>query len=210
MGWVNSALRPLYPGERDSVPILCVGTLCGGPGPNWTGAERPTSTGICFCFVFVLYAFLIVLLLLFIVTFHHTQNTNIHTPGGYFFLFSCTLSVLYPCLFLHLHCPALCLLSLPTTHKTKHPCPHRNFSVLHLYCCFVLIVPFVLYCTTHTTQTSVPLDSNPLSQQVSGLRHSPETARPLGSTGIRSPNRPTSSKSLYRLIYPGPLIYTYQ
>ena len=62
------------------------------------------------------------------------------------------------------------------------------FSVLHLYYFFVLIVlavPFIL--TVQHTQHKHPCprrNSNPQSQQASGCRPTPQTARPLGSAGF--------------------------
>jgi hypothetical protein len=45
MGWVlNATPRPLYPRERDPVPIV-VEAVC-APGPDWTGAENLTRTEI--------------------------------------------------------------------------------------------------------------------------------------------------------------------
>jgi len=45
MGWVvNTTPRPLYPRERDSVPI--VQEAGWAPGPVWTGAENLAFTGI--------------------------------------------------------------------------------------------------------------------------------------------------------------------
>ena len=45
MGWVvNATSRPLYPWERDPVPIVPVAGL--DPGPVWTGAENLAPTGI--------------------------------------------------------------------------------------------------------------------------------------------------------------------
>ena len=87
----------------------------------------------------------------------------------FLFVFSCSVFLLHPYLFLCLRCPAFC----PSvfTYNT-HPCPQR--------------------------------DSNPKSQQASDSRPSLQTARPLGSAGIRSPARPARSESLYRLSYPGP------
>jgi len=41
MGWVvNATTRPLYPRERDPVPI--VQEAGWAPGPVWTGAENST------------------------------------------------------------------------------------------------------------------------------------------------------------------------
>ena len=40
MGWVvNSTHRPLYPRERDPVPIV-IGGWVGAPGQVWAGAEN--------------------------------------------------------------------------------------------------------------------------------------------------------------------------
>ena len=45
MGWVvNATPRPLYPQERDPVPI--VQEAGWAPGPVWTGAENLAPTGI--------------------------------------------------------------------------------------------------------------------------------------------------------------------
>jgi hypothetical protein len=45
MGWVvNARPRPLYPRERDPVPI--VQEACWAPGLAWTGAENLAYTGI--------------------------------------------------------------------------------------------------------------------------------------------------------------------
>ena len=43
---LNATHRPLYPWERDPVPI--VQEAGWAPGPVWTGAENLTPTGICF------------------------------------------------------------------------------------------------------------------------------------------------------------------
>jgi hypothetical protein len=45
MGWVvNTTPRPIYPRERDPVPILQEAGLA--PGPVWTGAENLAPTVI--------------------------------------------------------------------------------------------------------------------------------------------------------------------
>ena len=45
MGWViNATPRPLYPWERDPVPM--VQEAGWAPGPVWTGSESFTHTGI--------------------------------------------------------------------------------------------------------------------------------------------------------------------
>jgi hypothetical protein len=45
MGWVvNATPRPLYPRERDPVPIVQEDGWA--PGPVWTGAENLAPTGI--------------------------------------------------------------------------------------------------------------------------------------------------------------------
>ena len=47
MGWVvNATPRPLYPQERDLVPI--VQEAGWAPGPVWTGAENLAGAGIRF------------------------------------------------------------------------------------------------------------------------------------------------------------------
>ena len=52
-----------------------------------------------------------------------THNTNIHAPGGIFFVFSCTLFVLHRYLFISLDFPEFCLLSLLITHNTNIHAP---------------------------------------------------------------------------------------
>jgi hypothetical protein len=111
-------------------------------------------------------------------------------------------SVLHPCLFLCPDCPAFCLF---LQHNQNIHAPSGRFSLLYLYF-FILIVlalPFVLYCTTHTTQTSMHRrDSNPQPQQAIGRRPSPQTARLLGSAGfdpaIPATKRPQSCPILTR------------
>jgi hypothetical protein len=45
MVWVvNATTRPLYPRERDPVPIVLEAVWA--PGPVWTGAENLAPTGI--------------------------------------------------------------------------------------------------------------------------------------------------------------------
>ena len=45
MGWVvNATPRPLYPRERDPVPIVLEAVWA--PGPVWMGAENLTRTEI--------------------------------------------------------------------------------------------------------------------------------------------------------------------
>ena len=52
MGWMVSATpRPLYPRERDPVPI--VQEAGWAPGPVWTGAENLAPTGIVLCLYFI-------------------------------------------------------------------------------------------------------------------------------------------------------------
>ena len=89
------------------------------------------------------------------------------------------------------------------------------FLFLCLYfirtCCFVSInlhFSFCLYCTTYTTQTSMfPAGFEPTIP--TGDR--PQTVAldrsATGIGGIRSPDRPDRSKSLYRLSYPGPPLF---
>jgi hypothetical protein len=93
--------------------------------------------------------------------------------------------------------------------------PHRDFffflyslllcSYFIRICCFVLIAlhfAFLMYLQhEHPCPCRV---SNPQTQQAIGRRPSPTTARPLGSAGIRSPDRSARGESLYRLSYPGP------
>lgn len=50
-------------------------------------------------------------------------------------------------------------------------------------------LPFCLYCITHTTQISMPRDTNRQFQQARGHRPTPYNARPLGSAVIRTPDR---------------------
>jgi len=45
MGWVvNTTSRPLFPHERDTVPIVDEARWV--PGPVWTGVENLATTGV--------------------------------------------------------------------------------------------------------------------------------------------------------------------
>jgi hypothetical protein len=68
----------------------------------------------------------------------------------------------------------------------------------------VLLMSLMFHTTALIQQTQHKhpcdrLDSNSHSQQANGRRPTPYTAQPLRSAGIRSPDRPARSESLYRL-----------
>ena len=91
------------------------------------------------------------------------KNTgeNIHVPGGVF-LFSCSLFVLYPHLFLRLDCPAFCLLSLLDKRQNTNIHARRedffvfSFTVLVLrpYLFFVLIFLHFAFLSLFTTNNT--------------------------------------------------------
>ena len=72
-------------------------------------------------------------------------------------------------------------LYLTTYTRDRHPCPRRDFfllSVLYLYIfvSIVLALPFVLYCTTHTTNNHAPggiRTRNSSKRLAAGIRHRP-------------------------------------
>jgi hypothetical protein len=89
--------------------------------------------------------------------------------------------------------------------KISPPPGFSSFSALQPY--FVLVVlasPFVLYCTTHTTQTSMPPAGFETATPVSDQPQTLSLNRSATETGIRSPNRPARSESLYRLRHSSP------
>jgi hypothetical protein len=98
-------------------------------------------------------------------------------------------------------------------------CHHRNYYSFFLSLYLFVLVPlfslswlfaFCLYCTTHTTQTSMPPagfePTNPSTLAVTDQRPRPRGQR---AWHIRSPNLRTRGESLYRLSYRGPSAPTF-
>ena len=97
-------------------------------------------------------------------SFLKTHNKNIHTPGGIFFFR--TLFVHHPYFFLCLGCLEFWLFVFTYNTKHKYPYPRWDFFKFFFFLCTLSALvsssglpalPLVLKCTTHTTQTSMPL-----------------------------------------------------
>ena len=128
-----------------------------GPEPVWILCRRQislVSTGnFSFRYVLAIHCVIIPLIPL-----QHKTQTYMTSAG--FFVFSCTVSVLHPYLFLSLDCPAFCLLSLLTTHNTTIHLPCGIFFCSLDFICTSLswLSWLCLLCFTvqHTTQTFMP------------------------------------------------------
>ena len=103
-----------------------------------------------------------------------------HTTDEHLFVFSCSLFVLHPCLFVCFYCPAFCPFVF-TYNKHPRPCGPFfvvSFSlfVLHSYLCLCVDCPeFYLVFFTYNTQHNHPWlrwDSNSQPQQAIGCRSS--------------------------------------
>ena len=74
------------------------------------------------------------------------------------------------------------------------------FFVLYSYFFVVIVLAFCLcpYSTTHTTQTFMPPAGFKPATPAVELPQTPVSDRSATGIGIRSPNRPSRSESLYR------------
>ena len=74
-----------------------------------------------------------------------------------------------------------------------------------LFCPVCPCFAFCPYCTTNTTQTSMPLAGFEPAISAGERLQTHALDRSATGNGIRSPDRPSGSESLYRLSYPSPV-----